>query len=119
MAIKQGSIFTPDKKKKLIDEIQRELLSVGDAIKEKGVKSNAGIKLNTIKLDLQKNLNILYDKKGVITPQETDDILDLINSSKRSRLESEYYLGLKKSSLYLVSFIAIAFGVYFYTKKRG
>jgi hypothetical protein len=55
----------------------------------------------------------------VITPQETDDILDLINSSKRSRLESEYYLGLKKSSLYLVSFIAIAFGVYFYTKKRG
>ena len=36
MAIKQGSIFTPDKKKKLIDEIQRELSSVVDAIKEKG-----------------------------------------------------------------------------------
>jgi len=119
MAIQQGSIFTPNKKKTLIDEIQQEIVNLDRTIAEKGRKSNLFIKLNTIKLDLQKSQTLLIEKKGVVTPQETDDILSLINNSKRSRLESDYYMGLKKTTFYLIAFTALAVGFYFYTKKRG
>jgi hypothetical protein len=54
-----------------------------------------------------------------VTPQETDDILDAIGNAKRSRLETQYYFGMKTSTLYLFAFIGIGVGVYFYMKKRA
>ena len=117
MAIIQGTIFTPNKKKTLIDEIQHELGNLDIAIKDVSTKKSLSLKLTTIRTALQQSLNVLYDKKGVVTPQETDAILDQINDSKRSRLESDYYMGMSKTTFYLVAFVAIAFGVYFYTKK--
>lgn len=119
MAIIQGTIFTPNKKKTLIDEIQQELSSLDVAIRDVSTKKSLSLKLTAIRGTLQQSLNVLYDKKGVVTPQETDNILELINNSKRSRLESDYYMGMSKTTFYLVAFVAIAFGVYFYTKNRG
>lgn len=113
--VARGRIFTPDKKKLLIDEIQRELGLLNDAIKSRG----ADKELSDIKADLEKNLNLLFDKKGIVTPQETDTILDLVASSKRARLQTDFYLGMRKSTFYLVAFLAIGVGIYFYNKQRA
>jgi hypothetical protein len=117
MAVERGSIFTPDKKKYLILEIERELSSLRSAIPEKSGK--LAETLQKIEADLKKQLSDLYDKKGVVTPQETDNILDLISSSKRSRLEAGYVFGLRRSTVYLLGFLAIGIGAYVYYKKRA
>ena len=119
MELKRGSIFTPDKKKYLIDEIQKEITLVDSSIRAGLVGLSSMKNLKKIREDLQVTLNILIDKKGVVTPQETDDVLELIGESKRSRLEKEFYMGMKKSTIYLVLFIAVGAGLYFYTKKKG
>lgn len=119
MSILQGTIFTPNKKKTLIDEIQQEIVNLDGAINNRKADSTQLLKLKTVRVGLQNSLNLLYDKKGVVTPQETDKILELIGDAKRSRLETDYYMGMSKSSFFLVAFAAVAFGIYFYMKKRG
>lgn len=115
MELERGKIFTPDKKKYLIDEVSRELKLV-----EEESRNRASAKdLQQVKLELQAALKLLLDKKGVVTPQETDEILDLIGKAKRARFQSDYYLGLKRSTFYLLAFVALGVGVYIYTKKRN
>ena len=115
MELERGRIFTPDKKKLLIDEVQRELSLIEAEIKRRPSVDA----LKSVKTDLQTNLGVLIDKKGVITPQETDDILDLIGKAKRIRLETDYYFGIKRSTFYLIALVAVGVGIYFYTKKRN
>jgi hypothetical protein len=117
--IEKGMFFTPDKKKLLSDEVQAELNKLSEDIRNKGLGGDTTNKLQQIKKKLQDILNMLNNKKGVITPQETDDILSAIDESKRSRLESQFYLGLKKSTFYLVIFAAIGVGAYIYLKKKA
>lgn len=115
MQLERGKIFTPDKKKYLIDEVNRELKLV-----EEESRNRASSKiLQEVKTELQAALGLLLDKKGVVTPQETDEILDLIGKSKRARFQSDFYLGMKRSTLYLLAFIAIGVGAYYYTKRRN
>lgn len=116
--IEKGMFFTPDKKKMLTDEVQAELNKIKEAIRLKGMGGDSIEKLQSVSKKLQDILNLLNNKKGVITPQETDDILSAIDESKRSRLESEFYFGLKKSTFYLVIFAAIGVGAYIYFKKK-
>lgn len=111
--------FTPDKKKMLTDEVQAELNKLKEAIKVKGMGGESVQALQDARKKLQDILNLLNDKKGVITPQETDDILSAIDESKRSRLESQFYFGLKKTTFYLVIFAAIGVGAYIYLKKKA
>lgn len=117
MELARGSIFTPDKKQTLIVEVERELTSLRSAIPQKS--GNLAESLKKIEADLKKQLSNLYDKKGVVTPQETDNILDLISSSKRSRLEAGYVFGLRRSTVYLLAFLAVGIGAYVYYKKRA
>ena len=117
MAVERGSIFTPDKKQSLIVEIERELTSLRSAIPQKSGKLAETLK--KIEADLKQQLSNLYDKKGVVTPQETDNILDLISSSKRNRLEADFVLGLRRSTVYLLAFLAVGIGAYVYYKKRA
>jgi hypothetical protein len=117
--IEKGMFFTPDKKKLLTDEVQSELNKLTEDIRNKGLGGNSANQLQQSKKKLQEIVNVLNSKKGVITPQETDDILTAIDESKRSRLESQFYLGLKKSTFYLVIFAALGVGAYIYLKKKA
>ena len=117
--IEKGRFFTPDKKKMLTDEVQAELNKLQEAIRLKGMGGESISLLQAAKKKLQDILNLLNDKKGVITPQETDDILTAIDESKRGRLESQFYFGLKKTTFYLVIFAAIGVGAYVYLKKKA
>lgn len=118
--INKGMFFTPDKKKLLTDEIQSEINKVDQAIKLKlGVGGKATEALQESKKKLQSLLDLLFDKKGVITPQETDDILTAIDESKRNRLESQFYFGLKKTTFYMILLVGAGVGAYLYYKKKA
>lgn len=120
MSIEKGMIFTPDKKKMLVDEVQAEINRLDETIKfKKGVGASAVQTLKDSRQKLQDILKVLFEKKGVITPQETDDILTTLDDSKRSRLESQYYFGMKKATFYLVLFAVLGAGAYYYYKKRS
>lgn len=118
MGVEKGQIFTPDKKKILIDEVQNEINNLNNALNQPSVAEQTASLVRGMKNKLQEALNVLFEKKGVVTPQETDDILNKINEAKRSRLESNYLQGMKRSTLYLVGFILIGLGVYYYTRKK-
>lgn len=115
MELQRGTIFTPDKKGLLIKEIENELSLLNNRVTTKSRNEE----LLSIKQSLLKELETLRDKKGVVTPQETDNILDLISTSKRLRLEGSYLMGMQRKTFYVVSLFAIAAGIYFYIKKRG
>lgn len=120
MPVEKGMIFTPEKKKMLVDEVQDEINKVNETIQfKKGVGGAAMQTLKDNRQKLQDILKVLFDKKGVITPQETDDILTTLDASKRSRLESQYYFGMKKATFYLVLFAVLGAGAYYYYKKRS
>lgn len=118
MELTKGSIFTPDKKRYLTDEIEKEISLLDKEVRGGILGSSYVNTLKDIRTNLKKKLDSLYNKQGVVTPQETDEILDLLGNSKRSRLEKDFYFGMKKSTIYLLAFVAVGFGLYFYTKKE-
>ena len=101
MLIEKGQIFTPEKKGLLIKEVENELARLDEALRKKSLGSSALALVRENRTKLQTLLTLLFEKKGVVTPQETDDILQSLGDAKRSRLETQYYMGVKKSTIYL------------------
>lgn len=119
MAIERGQYFTPDKRALLINEVKSEISQVDGQLKSNSIAGIVSEDTQTTRIKLQQILNGLFDKKGVVTPKETDNILDILDNSKRNRLQKDFYKGIKKSTIVLLTFGAIAVGVYFYMKKRA
>jgi len=119
MAVEKGQILTPDKKQKLIDEVTAEIKFLDETTRSSNFGKAVMDSARRNKEVLQGVLNKLFDKKGVITPQETDDVLSSIENSKKQRLEGDYTKGLKRASLYLVGFLAIGAALYFFTKNKN
>ncbi len=115
--VKKGQILTPDKKDVLVNQIKAELSSVSDAINsgQYGQAAMDLLKKNTDKL--QGVLNDLLSKKGVVTPTETNNTLDILNTSKKERLQGDFVGGIKMGTIYLVGGILAIVGVYFLVKK--
>jgi hypothetical protein len=117
--IVKGQVVTPEKKAVLMEQIKAEINNVSSQIKE-GKYGDAVVKvLDQNQKSLQKLLNNLLMKKGVVTPSETDDALNLINTAKKNRLQEDYVMGVKKSTIVLFSLIALGGAIYWYKYKRG
>lgn len=117
MAIEKGQYFTPDKKQSLINEVKSELTLVDNELRNNSLSQDTGDIMRDVRGKLQEVLNGLFDKKGVVTPQETDKILDILDDSKRNRLQKSFYKGMKTSTIVVVGFAVIAIGIYYYMKK--
>lgn len=115
--IQKGQILTPDKKDLLIKQVQDELDSVSTAINNGKYGEAAVGLLNRNQQKIQDLLNSLFAKKGVVTPQETNNALDILNTSKKARLQDDYTMGIKRGTFYLLSFGIIAVAAYFIVKK--
>lgn len=111
--IQKGDILTPDKKYLLIDELRQELSKLGNF----SITQDSGKTVN-IQTELKTLLEKLINKKGVVTPSETDEILDKIGQAKKARLGSEFSSSMKKAVVYLGIFTAVGIGIYFYMKNR-
>jgi len=112
MAIKKDVAYTPDKKDILLNEVKYEIINIESNLKKGGVLSDAHVKLQKIREDLIGIYKTLVDKRGIVTPQETNDILKTIDESKRARLgnESDYKVKINVWTIFLVGFIA--YGIY-------
>jgi hypothetical protein len=119
MLIEKGQIFTPEKKGMLIKEVENEIARLDEALRKKSLGTSALALVRENRNKLQTLLTLLFEKKGVVTPQETDDILQTLGDAKRSRLETQYYLGIKRSTLYFGLIVALGVGAYIYIKKRA
>lgn len=116
--IAPGSIFTPDKKNQLISEVQEELTKLNLSMRRNYPESFLN-KLRGIQKQLADILKELTDMKGVVTPQKTDAVLDAISLSKKTRLQSDYALGVKRSTVIFLLFTGVAIGLYIHMKKRN
>jgi hypothetical protein len=118
MEIQRGQYFTPEKRGQLVAEIEGEIKSIDEALKTGDLGQAASALLRDTKKKLQDVLNGLFNKKGVITPNETDSVLDTLNESKRARLERDFILGMRRTTWYVAAFGLLAVGLYIYMKKR-
>lgn len=118
MEIRENQALTPDKKVVLINQIQDEIMRLSQSIKTKDYNSAAFILLTNTKDSLQNLLNNLLQKKGVITPNETNSALTTLEKSKKARLEESYFMGLRKGTFYLLTFGVIAVATYLLIKNN-
>lgn len=118
MDFERGTTLTPNKKPMLIEEVQQELSKVNIEINQKGILGGSVEPLKKNRDRLQAILTDLISMKGIVTASKVDDILDAIDEAKKSRLQTEFYFGIRKSTIYLISFIAVGFGIYYFYKKR-
>lgn len=112
--VQKGDILTPDKKYLLIDELRQELSKLGNFSITQDTTT-----VKTIQSELKSLLEKLINKKGVVTPAETDEILDKIGEAKKARLGSEFSKSMKSAVVILGLFTAVGIGVYIYMKKRA
>lgn len=117
MAVLEGQILTPDKKFLLADELKKELDSLNKAISLGGITAGQKQAAQASKQAIQKLLNNILSKKGVVTPDETDEALKQIDEAKRARLQSDFYSSVKKYGVYIAIAIAAGIGLYYYTKN--
>jgi hypothetical protein len=119
MEVLQGQIFTPNKKTILADEIKIELENLNKAIAKGGIDAGQKQAIDSSKLALQKVLTSILTKRGVVTPDETDDALKKIDEAKKARLKNDFYGSIKKYGLYIAIAVAAGVGLYYYTKKSA
>jgi len=118
MEIQGGQIITPNKKSIVLDALNEEINSLNDKINNQQLNKLVAGSLSNSRMTLQNLLNTVLDKKGVITPSETDNIRNQLEAAKKSRLEGNYVSGMRKGVLYLLGFIAIGAAIYWYNKKN-
>lgn len=119
MAILEGQILTPDKKFLLADELKKELDSLNKVIALGGVTAGQKQAVEASKVAVQKLLNNILGKKGVVTPDETDEALKQIDEAKRARLQTDFYSSIKSYGTYILIAIAAGIGIYYYTKNSS
>lgn len=118
MDIQKDQALTPEKKQLLVEQIKSELSQIGSSIKQRQYGSAAFMLLQQSQQDLQNILNKILDKKGVITPSETNNALDVLGTAKKARLEEEYIMGMRKATFYLVAFGILSVATYLLIKRK-
>ena len=119
MAVLEGQILTPDKKFMLADELKKELDNINKAIALGGFTTAQKQAVDSSKVAVQKLLNNILGKKGVVTPDETDEALKKIDEAKRARLQTDFYRSIKSYGTYILIAIAAGIGIYYYTKNSS
>ncbi len=119
MPILEGQILTPDKKSLLADELKKELDSLNKTIAIGGITAGQKQAVEASKAAVQKVLNNILSKKGVVTPDETDDALKKIDEAKKARLQNDFYSSIKSYGTYILIALAVGIGLYYYTKNRA
>jgi len=117
MSLEKDQILTPEKKGVVVDKIMEEISSIDKAIKEGNLGKEVVNKLRQNKETLQNLLNSIFKKKGVVTPNETNNILTSLDDAKKSRLEKSYFKSTKTAIFVLIGFVVIG-GVFVYMSKR-
>jgi hypothetical protein len=118
MAIMRGSSYTPDKKNLLIEEIRDELSKIDMLLRKDGFVKSIIVDLQKVKFDLVSKLESLIQKKGVVTPQETDAILDSITIAKKTRLYNDSGNKFNASLTTFVLVVLVGYAIFHISKGK-
>jgi hypothetical protein len=120
MPLEKDAILTPEKRNILIGEVELEIENINKSIQSGQLSSDVLALVRANKDSLQGVLNKLFQKKGVVTPQETNSTIEAIDASKRARLQQDFKKGLKKVVLLASVLIVLGIGyTYFIKSKRA
>lgn len=119
MPVEKDKAITPDKKNVLIGQVELEIENLNKAIREGGLSSGVLETVKTNREMLQGILNKLFEKRGVVTPQETNSALNSIENAKKSRLQSDFKRNLKRIAIFGSLALALYVGYKVYTKSKN
>jgi hypothetical protein len=63
-------------------------------------------------------LNKLFEKRGVVTPNQTNETLDAVEKAKAARLQKDLKRNLKRITIYAALGVALWVGYKLYTKSK-
>jgi hypothetical protein len=118
IGIKENQVVLPNEKNKLIEALQKELEQLKRDIDEKKISGAALEFAIRYREALQKMINKFLDKKGVITPNETNEALSTLDESKKLRLGKDFKLGISRGTFNIIALIILGAGIFYYIKKR-
>jgi len=129
MSVLRDTALTPNNKGALLNEIQSEISERRNAANRDFVGADGTVPssatpgivssaTDSILGTLQGWLDALVNKKGIITPAETNAALDAVEQSKKDRLKKDYIFGVAKTTVYLVGGVALVIGLYIYFKTK-
>lgn len=113
----RNEVILPDKRNEMITQLRNEINLVKDDIRNKKYTDAVLASMQSNADKLQSLLNKFLNKSGVITPTETNTVLDVMASLKKQRLQKEYNTDLKRTVVYLVAAGIIALGSFYLYKK--
>jgi len=119
IGINKNQVVLPNEKNKLIEALQKELDLLKKDIDDKKI-SGAALELALRHRDMLQNLlNKFLAKKGVITPDETNNALATLDDSKKLRLGKDFKIGLNRFTFNIVAIIGVGVLAYYFIKKRS
>jgi len=86
----RDSALLPNDKNKLSDLINEQLVALNKALIENRGNEVAINTITTLQEGLNNLLKKIFEKKGVITPDETNEVIDYVENSKKMILEGNF-----------------------------
>ena len=117
MALEKGQALTPNKKNVIIDALNEEIKNLNETSRNQKLDELVKGSLSNTRMGLQSLLTTILDKKGIITPDETTEVVKKLDEAKKQRLEDNYVFGMKAGVFYMLGFLVIGAAIYWYTKK--
>ncbi len=119
MAIHKDMALTPEKKKFLIGEVELEIENLNKAVREGGLPSGVLEAVKANRDSLQNILNKLFQKKGIVTPQETSSTISAIEKSKADRMQRDLKRNLNRILVFGGVLLVLWAGYKLYTKSKS
>jgi hypothetical protein len=105
----RNSVLLPNDKNKLSDLINEQLIALNKAMRENDGNIEITNSIAVLQEGLKDLLKRIFEKKGVITPDETNEILDKVEETKRKIMQNNYDDSLKTLAVIkVVGIIVIA-----------
>jgi hypothetical protein len=86
----RNSALLPNDKNKLSDLINEQLVALNKALIDNRGNEVATNTIKTLQEGLQSLLKKIFEKKGIITPDETNEVLDKVDSTKKMIMRGQY-----------------------------
>lgn len=103
--LERNEVVLPEKRNAVIGELRIEINKVADDVRNKRYTDTILQAMQRNADTLQSYLDKFINKKGVITPTETNTVLDTMNSLKKQRMGMEVSLDRKRALLIAAIFI--------------
>lgn len=108
----------PSAKLSVIEQLYNKLTQIKDSIKEGSISQSLFDDLTTQGKLLQDKLNILLNKRGILTQSEVNDAYATLQEVRRKELEAMKKKAQNKAIMYVVIFSVVVAGAYMLYKRN-